>query len=339
MQLLPLAQPLLHSRRKPKYFSLALLKRAAPKRPKHGMTQPNEPATPTPHTQPLLHWPHYAVLALGVLTFVLLLTANRTALNTRNATVGATRDGAGVTTTALTIEGVTLAALPQGPDGEVLRKLQAQLAESQTPDEKIQLLNKLVSAAMNANRPDVAALYAERSYSIDATDARLNQALGLYKAAIAGTAATTDTSLLHLLAPRALALMDTYLQAKPADVDAQVDRALLQVQAARQPADMMNGIRALRTVADANPAHLRANLQMGVYSLQTGQLEKAEARLRQVLTLDGNHAEAHLYLAQTLARQGKTAAAITEYDTAAKLTQDPTLRTLAQSERAKLKPQ
>jgi Flp pilus assembly protein TadD len=65
----------------------------------------------------------------------------------------------------------------------------------------------------------------------------------------------------------------------------------------------MQGILKLRDIADADTAHYVANLYLGVFSVRTNQLDKAEQRFRRALAAKPKDTEAALRLGQLLATQ------------------------------------
>jgi cytochrome c-type biogenesis protein CcmH/NrfG len=71
----------------------------------------------------------------------------------------------------------------------------------------------------------------------------------------------------------------------------------------RKAENSMQGIMTLRKVLEINPDHVEANFQLGVFSLQTNQLEKAVQRFEKVLSLDPAYQPARFQLAVVRIRQ------------------------------------
>ena len=59
----------------------------------------------------------------------------------------------------------------------------------------------------------------------------------------------------------------------------------------------------IRKIAETNPDNTNASFTLGVFSIQTGQFEKAEARFTHVLDLQADNYEAMYYLAYARAQQ------------------------------------
>lgn len=287
------------------------------------MQQDSQPASASPTSTPAFKAAgfgllSYALVAVAGALFVALLFADRTSLNTRNAAMAA-RDGKAATQhETVTINGLTLPAPAHTIEGEVLERLAQQLAQSQTPGEKKQLLNKLVAAGINAQRMDLAAAYQEQVYDLTAAEGDLVKAIAHYKQALAAA----DSNTADPLATRAAALYDKYIAAHPTDVDAQVDRNVLLTQT-RAP---MQGVLALRTLAEKHPDNFRAQYQLGLFSLQTRQLDKAVARFEQALRINPASAESAMGLGNAHAGLGQTAQAKSAYTRAFTLTTDAALK-------------
>jgi tetratricopeptide (TPR) repeat protein len=279
-------------------------------------TQANPAPTPTFITNGFA-WQPYALLAVSAVLFVALLFADRTTLNTRNTAVAA-RDGKAPKPETVTLNGLTLPAPAHTIEGEVVERLARQLAESQTPDEKKQLLGKLVAASINAQRMDMAAAYQEELYRITEQEGDLTKAIAHYKQALPAA----DSAVTPQLATRAAALYDQFIAKHPTDLEAQIDRSVLLTQSAAP----MQGVLALRTLAEKNPNNYRAQYQLGLFSLRTSQFDKAVGRFEQALRLQPTSAEAALGLGDAHRGLGQTQQAQTAYRRALSLTTDNALR-------------
>ena len=76
------------------------------------------------------------------------------------------------------------------------------------------------------------------------------------------------------------------------DLDRKVDSAVALVNSGENP---MQGIFILRSVLEEDSNHIGAIMQLGVFSIQSGQYEKALARFDKVLGLDESVADAYFY--------------------------------------------
>jgi Tfp pilus assembly protein PilF len=77
----------------------------------------------------------------------------------------------------------------------------------------------------------------------------------------------------------------------------QIDKALFDIQNGKSPEDQMKGILKMRALAESNPENADLQWQMGIFSMQTGQYEKAVARFEKVISLDTQRLDAYMQVA------------------------------------------
>jgi len=77
----------------------------------------------------------------------------------------------------------------------------------------------------------------------------------------------------------------------------QIAQALSDIQNGESPEDQMKGILKMRALAESNPENADLQAQMGLFSMQTGQYEKAVARFEKVISLDDKRVNAYMQLA------------------------------------------
>ena len=77
----------------------------------------------------------------------------------------------------------------------------------------------------------------------------------------------------------------------------QIAQTLSDIQNGNSPEDQMKGILKMRALAESNPENADLQAQMGLFSMQTGQYEKAVARFEKVISLDENRVNAYMQLA------------------------------------------
>tara|TARA_B110000977_G_scaffold185691_1_gene250786 strand:+ start:264 stop:731 length:468 start_codon:yes stop_codon:yes gene_type:complete len=77
----------------------------------------------------------------------------------------------------------------------------------------------------------------------------------------------------------------------------QIDKALFDIQNGESPEDQMKGILKMRALAESNPENADLQWQMGLFSMQTGQYEKAVARFQKVISLDTQRLDAYMQVA------------------------------------------
>lgn len=87
----------------------------------------------------------------------------------------------------------------------------------------------------------------------------------------------------------------------------------------------MKGIFLLREVVSDDPKNVDAQLNLGFFSMQSGQFDKAEARFNTVIELKPEMAEVRLYLAEALTAQGKQDLAIKELQKIKEISDDSIL--------------
>lgn len=86
----------------------------------------------------------------------------------------------------------------------------------------------------------------------------------------------------------------------------------------------MAGIALLREVVQADPKNLDANKALGLFSMQSGQFDKAIERFKTVVEIKAD-AESYFYLAAAYEKIGQKSEAIAAYKKSKEIAADPTL--------------
>lgn len=86
------------------------------------------------------------------------------------------------------------------------------------------------------------------------------------------------------------------------------------VELVKNGTDPMKGILKLRQIAEDDPENVEAQFYLGIFSVQSGQLEKAIIRLTKVLELDPEYTEAYLYLGYSYSGVGNIELAIESFE-------------------------
>lgn len=94
------------------------------------------------------------------------------------------------------------------------------------------------------------------------------------------------------------------------DLDLKVDSAVSLVSGSNP----MAGIMLLREVLNEDPKHVPALYQLGVFSMQSRQFDKAVERFLQVLSIDPEKHEAHFFLGQAYAALGNKEEAVKRFE-------------------------
>lgn len=82
------------------------------------------------------------------------------------------------------------------------------------------------------------------------------------------------------------------IELKPGDADAQIGLATVLVQGTNEP---MKGIVMLREVVAKDPLNINANIELGRFSMMSGQYDKAIERFNAVLQKDSLHLQSRYF--------------------------------------------
>ena len=96
---------------------------------------------------------------------------------------------------------------------------------------------------------------------------------------------------------------------KELSITEQIQEALSNIQDADDPQSQMKGILQMRSLSEKYPENSNLQWNMGLFSMQSGQYEKAAARFEKVITLDAQRLDAYVQLSLSyLALQDTSAA-------------------------------
>ncbi len=108
---------------------------------------------------------------------------------------------------------------------------------------------------------------------------------------------------------------------RPTSLDPKIGLGVAYVTGSSDP---MKGILLLRDVVKEDPKNIKANMSLGLFSMRTGQYEKAIARFK-VVTSQTGQSEAWFYLASSYENIGMKEQAIAAYIKTKELATDPNL--------------
>lgn len=108
------------------------------------------------------------------------------------------------------------------------------------------------------------------------------------------------------------------------EVDLMIDSATALVTEGGSP---MQGIMLLRQILEENPENARAHFQMGLFSIQSGQFEKAVERFEKVQELDPSNVESLYFLGNAHSNLGNKTEAISYLEQFIQKTDDESSRT------------
>ena len=190
-------------------------------------------------------------------------------------------------------------------------------ASAGTPAERGAYLDSLSFFWKEIN-PAVAAHYAEKKSLMEDTPDSWNSAGEAYLRAARFAIQQEKSSLYQ----KAAAVFERTLAKSPAHIDAKVSLAVCYVEGTPDP---MKGIMLLREVLQVDSNNIKAHLNLGYFSVKSGQYAKAIERFNKVLVLDPAYHEAHLYLGDAYENQGDLTNAIFHYEKYADHSDNPAI--------------
>ena len=96
---------------------------------------------------------------------------------------------------------------------------------------------------------------------------------------------------------------------KELSITEQIQAALSNIQDADNPQSQMKGILQMKSLSEKYPENADLQWNMGLFSIQSGQYEKAVARFEKVINIDAQRLDAYMQLAMSyLALQDTSAA-------------------------------
>ena len=96
---------------------------------------------------------------------------------------------------------------------------------------------------------------------------------------------------------------------KELSITEQIQAAFSNIQDADNPQSQMKGILQMRSLSEKHPENADLQWNMGLFSIQFGQYEKAVARFEKVINIDAQRLDAYMQLAMSyLALQDTSAA-------------------------------
>lgn len=239
------------------------------------------------------------VLVFGVIMCLLLFFADKTNLTNRSESV------VGSNSVSVTNEstGVTNSIPPLASDPKVDQWIKN--LENVSGSEKLTLLDSIILNLETRKRFVYASQYASDALAEDPSEERKKQVGRLSYLATQMDFVQQDSALFQRLSEQSIQALEDVVK-----VNAQDEEALLYLGLAytrsRKVENSMNGIMTLRKLLEINPDNIEGSYQMGLFSMQTGQFERAIARFEKVLSLDPNNYPAQLQLALAYAESDQT---------------------------------
>ena len=133
--------------------------------------------------------------------------------------------------------------------------------------------------------------------------------------------ATQDSTIQPTLVQKAIGAFQKVLEQQPANLDAKTGLGVAYVSGTPNP---MQGIQLLREVVEKDPENINANINLGLFSMKSGQFAKAVNRFKTVIAKDPKP-ETWLYLAMAYENLGEKENAISAYTKGKELAADPSV--------------
>lgn len=130
-----------------------------------------------------------------------------------------------------------------------------------------------------------------------------------------------DTSAIPGLVQKAINAYNKALEYNKESLEAQTGLGIAYVTGTQNP---MQGIQMLLEVVKKDPKNLGANMNLGLFSMKSGQFQKAVDRFKTVIEINQNP-EAYFYLATSYENLGMKKEAIAAYEKSKTLAADPGL--------------
>lgn len=239
------------------------------------------------------------VLALGVIMCLLLFFADKSNLtNSSEAAIGDNEVSQPSNPSVSTNSPVPpLASEP---------KVDAWIAELETKsgNEKLALLDSISNNLEQRKRYAFAADYAARSLEIDPSISRKLRVGKLSYLASQLDYVQKDTSFFRRFSDQSIAALKDVIQDNDQNEEALLYLGLAYTRSGKVE-NSMNGIMTLRRLLEINPDNVDGSFHMGLFSMQTGQFEKAVLRFEKVLSLDPENDPARFQLAVAYTESGQ----------------------------------
>ena len=201
---------------------------------------------------------------------------------------------------------------------------QADLGQVELLEEKLDRKNPATMQAMAEKwsalgYSSVSSFYLEEKATQTNAEGDWMQAAEGFKNAIKTTA---DTTVAPQLVQKAIDCYNKVLAIDAKSIEARTGMAICYVEGTQNP---MQGIQLLLEIVKEQPDNYQANLNLGLFSMKSGQFEKAIKRFETVVKIQPD-AESYFYLAESYKNAGDKAKAISAYETCAKLLPDASSR-------------
>ncbi|HXH99668.1 MAG TPA: tetratricopeptide repeat protein [Sphingobacteriaceae bacterium] len=197
--------------------------------------------------------------------------------------------------------------------------------------DRLRIQKELAQKWDDVNQPGPGAFYYEE---IAKTENKYNNWVKAGDKFTEAYQSTTDSTVQPNLVEHALNSYKKANELQPAGLEAKTGLGIAYVNGSLNP---MEGIQLLLGVVKEDPSNVKANMNLGLFSIRSGQYDKAITRFKTVLTEKPNDSEAWFYLASSYASLGMKQDAIASYTKAKDLAADPGLTEFVDREIEKLR--
>ncbi|HEX5151489.1 MAG TPA: tetratricopeptide repeat protein [Parafilimonas sp.] len=222
----------------------------------------------------------------------------------------------------LTTEDV-LTKYKSGLDTQQLQKitqLENSVVRGDVRNQQIHVFHQLASYwGDTLHHEEVGAYYSGEAAKLENSEKNLTFAAHLL---VDGMMSSTDVSMQRWLATQAKELFDKALIINPNNDSTKIGIGVCYM-FGNISDNPMQGILAIREIADKNPDNLYAQMMLGLGGVQSGQYDKAAERFLAVVEKQPNNIEAVLNLAGVYERLGNKAEAVKWYERSLTLIQIP----------------
>lgn len=231
------------------------------------------------------------VIFVGGLIFLLLFFADKTNLNNRTVSgVSATS----VPSAARTNEGITAGLPPLAEDPQLDSWIAA--LDGKSNGEATVLLDSIVGELEERKRFAFASDYAQQAAVYDSSLQSILRVGKLSQQASNLPYVKQDSALFRKYSTRSITYLSELIAKDPKNEEGLLYLGLAMVESGL-PQNSMQGIMTIRRVLEINPDNVEAGFQLGKFSLQTGQFEKAVQRFEKVLSISPDNFQAMIALA------------------------------------------
>lgn len=206
---------------------------------------------------------------------------------------------------------------------ETIAQLENLAESARNKEQKLQLLDSIVKFWDENRKPTASAVVSEQIAGLSGSAEDWYAAADRYMMA---TRFVKEEEKKMQLYEKAQVAFEKTLELTPEDLDAKAGLGVCYVESSQltgQPP--MKGIMLLKEVADKDSTHINAQLNLGYFSIQSGQYDKAIERFEAVKRINPEFIEVYIYIADTYEKMGNKTEAIKNLEVYKSKLSDPVL--------------